>query len=78
MNKELELFELKDIEIQLTPKAKDYIEKVIFMAKETKKIQQIDGFIKPIIVFPSGKMMWKPPKETKRCKSCGQEINLNK
>ena len=66
------LFELKDVKVQLGSKGISYLEKVIFMAKETGKPQQVTGLIKPLIIWPSGKMMWKPPKQPKICKECGQ------
>jgi len=53
------LFELKDIAPQLEPKQIKTIEHIIYFAKERKEMQLITGLLREIIVFPSGKIMFK-------------------
>lgn len=57
-----ELFELKDIRPQITDRQADFIEKCIFMAKETENPQEVSlsVFARPLIVWPSGMIMFKP------------------
>jgi len=58
-------FELNDIQHKLSGTSKDFVDKVIFYAKESEKPQKIVGknFPVPLMVWPSGALCWMDCKE---------------